>query len=138
MLHSVLLWVHFVGIALGGAAAFGHPVVGMLQDRHPEAAPVLGRVADSLGKVGSAGLGVLLVSGPALIWVAHDLALLGAAFWVKMGLVVVLVGNIIMAKRSARLAEAGDAAAARRMPVLTMTGAGLMLALLAVAVAAFG
>ena len=138
MLHSVLLWVHLVGIALGGAAAFGHPVVGVLRNRHPDAAPVLGQVADTLGKVGSAGLGLLLVSGPALVWLGYDLGQMSVAFWVKMGLVVVLVANIITAKRSARLADAGDPAAAARMPVLTLLGAGLMLALLAAAVAAFG
>jgi hypothetical protein len=136
-MHSFLIWLHLVGIACGGAAAFGHPAVGLLRARHPSAGAVLGKVAEALGNVGVAGLVLLVVSGAGLVWLAHDLGQMPVAFWVKMGLVVGLVANIIAAKVSAAKADAGDVAAAARMPLLTMTSAALMLTILAAAVLSF-
>jgi len=78
-----------------------------------------------------------MVSGPLMLWLAYDLGQMGGAFWIKMALVLALIANIVVSKRSARLADAGDAAVAARIPALALIGVGLMLALLASAVVAF-
>lgn len=137
MLYKILLWGHLLGIALGGAASFGHPVLGAIADSTPEARPHMMRAAKALGTIGRAGIGFLVVSGALMLWLAHDLSTLSGVFWAKMGLVVLLVGNVILASRAARALAGGDETAAARLPIHAMIGLALMLLLLAFGVLAF-
>ena len=137
LFYKLLIWCHLLGIALGGAASFGHPVVGAIADSTAEARPHMMRAAKVLGSVGRAGIGFLVISGALMLWLAHDLSTLGAVFWAKMALVVALVINVILASRASRALAGGDMSAAERLPVHAKIGVALMLLLLAFGVLAF-
>ena len=140
VLNNILLWIHFVSLSLGGAATFGIPVVGALMPTAaPEFRPTLFKAMKGLSGVGRAGLLGLLITGPLLVWLKFG----GTGgftwwFWLKMILVLILIGLIVYAGINAKRAEGGDMEAVKRGP---MIGGAAMITLLAVvftAVFAFG
>ena len=135
--YKALIWCHLLGIALGGAASFGHPVLGAIADSTPEARPFAMRAGKGLSSLGRAGIVALVVSGALMIWLAYDITAMPGVFWVKMALVVVLVVNVVMAGRAAKAMAGGDMAAGARLPVHGMIGVALMLLLLAFGILAF-
>lgn len=135
--YKLFLALHLFGVALGGAPAFGHLVTGGLAARDASARPFAMKAGKGLAMVGKFGFLALIVSGPAMIWMAWALDTLSAAFWVKMALVLALVANIGMATVQGARAERGDAAAGARLGLHARIGAGLMVALIVTAVLAF-
>ena len=105
--YKALIWCHLLGIALGGAASFGHPVLGAIADSTPEARPFAMRAGKGLSSLGRAGIVALVVSGALMIWLAYDITAMPGVFWVKMALVVVLVVNVVMAGRAAKAMAGG-------------------------------
>lgn len=138
IVNNLLFWLHFAGLALGGVATFGLPVVGrQMPTATVETRPVLFKVTRGLTTIGRAGLGVLLVTGLLLFWLkwngsAPSMAWFGA----KMALVLLLI-LVIIAGLTLKRAEAGDRAAGRRMPMLGAIGVVLLLGVLLCAVFAF-
>jgi protoporphyrinogen IX oxidase len=140
ILNNILFWLHLVSLSVGGAASFGIPVVGAMMPTAPaEARPTLFKVMKGLSTVGRGALVGLIVTGPLLVWLKYG----GTSgftwwFWLKMVLVVILIGLIAWAGINARRAESGDMEAIKRGP---MIGGAAMLVLLGViftAVFAFG
>ena len=96
--NNLLLWLHLIGIALGGVASFGIPVVGSrLAAAAPETRPALLGVVKGLSTVGRAGLGTLLVTGPLIAWLIYGWSGFNIWFHIKMALVVVLLAGVIYA-----------------------------------------
>ena len=93
-LNSALLWIHLVALAAGGAATFGIPVVGnKIGGASPETRPLLFSIVHGLSRIGRTALGLLVITGPLLVWLKYN----GTSgftfwFWVKMVLVVILLG----------------------------------------------
>jgi protoporphyrinogen IX oxidase len=138
-LNQLLLWIHLVSLAAGGAATFGIPVVGgKIGGASAETRPVLFSIVHGLSRIGRTAIGLLIVTGPLMVWLKYG----GTAgftywFWVKMALVVILLGLIIFAGINTKRGEGGDVDAAKRGPVIGMAAMLTFLLVVASAVLAF-
>jgi putative membrane protein len=88
---NLLLWLHFTGVAmaLGGgmALAVTGPQFMANVAEYPE---LMWSVETALSRVGSAGLLLLLITGPLMVWLRFGgTAAMNGWFWLKMGLVAV-------------------------------------------------
>jgi hypothetical protein len=140
ILNSLLLWIHLVALAAGGVATFGIPVVGSkMATATPETRPLLFSIVMGMSKIGRAGLGLLIVTGPLLFWLKWNFTSLDMVwFGIKMVLVLVLLGLVIFAGINANRAQAGDRAAAMRQPQIGMASMAVFLLIVLSAVFAFG
>ena len=139
-INTILLWLHFTGLAIGGAAAFGIPVVGSrMQTAAPETRPLLMGVMEGLSKVGRVGLGLLIVTGPLLLWLKFGgVGGISAWFWVKMVLVVLLIAGIIYSGILFKRLQGGDASVAPMMPRLGMANTAILVLIVLCAALTFG
>jgi uncharacterized membrane protein len=139
ILNNLLFWLHLIGLGLGAVASFGLPVVGrQMPTATPETRPTLFKVAEGLSNLGRAGFGVLIVTGPLLVWLKFG----GGAgfttwFWAKMVFVVLLLITVIYAGINAKRAMGGDRAAAMRQGQIGIVALVLYLAVILCAVFAF-
>lgn len=139
VLNNVLIWIHFMGLAMGGAATFGIPMVArQMAGAGPDTRPVLSRAMMAISGVSRTGLGALIVTGPLLVWLKYG-GVTGFTwwFWLKMALVLLLIGAVIYAGINAKAAAGGDAAAAQRGPKIGMVSLVLLLGIVLTAVFAF-
>ena len=135
---NLLLWIHLVSLGLGGAAIFGIPVVGSrIPTSNTETRPLLFAIARRLSTFGRAAIGVLLITGPLMLWLKDGWTALNFWFWIKMALVAVLLATIILAGINTRRGEKGDAVAAKRGPRIGMVALVVYLATIFCAVFAF-
>lgn len=137
IVYKLLLWVHLMALAMGGAATFGHPVLGAIGASTPEARPHLMRVGRVITMIGRSAIVLLVLTGLAMMWLVHDWGAMSVAFWLKLLVVVALIANVIAAGLLAKRAAAGDVAAAARLPVLSKIGIGLLLLIVLFAVLTF-
>lgn len=136
--HDLVLTLHFLGLFMGGASAFGLPVIGALAEAaDPGERPALGRAVRPLKMIGHAGLGLLLLTGFLLAWSGGYFGSAPFWFWLKLLVVVALVAGIVFAGRTGKKAMAGDAEAAAMMPKLSVLNIGLALLILFFASLAF-
>ena len=139
LLNNILFWIHLASLGLGGAAVFGNPVVGsMMATATAESRPVLISILHRLSTLGRTAVGLLIVTGPLLFWLKYGFTVPNVWFWVKMVLVVVLLGVVIFAGINGARAEKGDREAAGRAPMIGMTGIVVFLAVIAAAILSFG
>ena len=96
MLYLFLLFLHFIGLALGVGTSFAMLTLGAsVKDLPPEERGKFMLRAGALRKNGSAGLGLLILSGLAMFLLRGPPAVMawgGPAFHVKLTLVVLLIG----------------------------------------------
>ncbi|HEY9010214.1 MAG TPA: hypothetical protein VIN06_04305 [Devosia sp.] len=137
---TILFWIHLVSLGLGGTASFGLPVVGSkLASATAETRPVLFSIMHGLSSVGRAGLGLLIVTGPLMVWVKFGgFGGFSLWFWVKMVLVVILLALVIYAGINGKKAENGDREAAGRGPMIGMAALVTFVLVIGSAVMAFG
>jgi uncharacterized membrane protein len=140
VLVELLFWIHLVALALGGVAVFGIPFVGRRMGASPpEQRPALMALIEQMSKVGRAAFGVLIVTGPLILWLRYGWAPPNATwFGLKMLFVLILLGVMIYAGINNKRAAAGDVAAARRAPMIGMAGIVTYALLILCAVFAFG
>lgn len=137
IVNNILFWIHLTALAMGGAATFGMPVVGaQLAKATPETAPVLFKVGHGISTVSRAGLALLIITGPLLVWLKFG----GSGgfnfwFWIKMVGVLLLLVDVIYAGILFKRAEHGDRSAGAMLP--RVGGAGLVLLLIIVFSAVF-
>jgi uncharacterized membrane protein len=139
ILTNILFWIHLSALSLGGAATFGIPVVGRLMPTATnDTRPLLFKVAKGLSTVSRAGLGLLIITGPLMVWLKFGgTEGFTAWFWAKMVLVVLLLVAVIYAGINANAAERGDMAAAKRAPMIGTVAMLLLLGVVLCAVFAF-
>lgn len=134
---KLLFWLHLTALAMSGVATFGIPVVGSkFPTATAETRPLLFSIAKGLSRVSQIALGILLVTGPLMLWLDGGLMSVISGnwwFWLKMALVLILLIGVIYSGMNARKAEAGDMAAAQLQPRI---GAVLMVVLLGVILSA--
>lgn len=140
IINDILFWIHLASLGLGGAATFGLPVVGSkMAEATPEQRPLLFAIANQLSTLGRAALGALIVTGPLLVWLRYGGGTgFNTWFWIKMVLVLVLLGLVIYAGINAKKAQGGDRQAAMRAPQLGMAAMVTYLLVIGSAVLAFG
>ena len=138
IVNNLLFWVHLTALAVGGAASFGIPVVGSrMPSAAPETRPLLMQIMMGLSKVGRVGLGLLIITGPLLVWLKYG-GVDGFTywFWVKMALVVLLLAGVIYSGILLKRTMAGGPPSPL-MPRLGMINTLILLAIILSAVLAF-
>lgn len=136
---KLLFWLHLLALALGGAAAFGIPVVGRkMPTAAPEMRPTLLAIMHGLSTVGRAGVGTLIVTGPLIVWLKYGgFGGMNVWFWVKMVLVLGLLAGIIYSGILLKRIMSGDVSAAQQSPRVGMINTLLFVAIVFSAVFAF-
>lgn len=113
LLFDILLWLHIVAFIAGGANAVTMPLLeSQLHAASPETQTALFSIAGALARIGRAAMVVLLVTGPILLWIRYG-GVSGASvwFWLKMGLIVVMLVSIIVGGVNFKKARSGDTGA---------------------------
>lgn len=141
-MHKVLLITHFIGLALGLGTSFAMFTLGLAaRDMTPADRGAFMRRAMVLGKNGSIGLLLLILSGVWLVFsqgAAEVMAWGGAMFHVKLTLVVILMGTFGYMQVLIRKAQGSDGAAAMaRLPLVSRIMLLLNIAIVVTAVLAF-
>ena len=112
--NSLLLWLHLLGLAMGGGALIGTNVLAMVGSATPaEQRPALLPVGGVLTAIGRAAIGLLIVTGPLMLWLkwgGHTPS--DAWFGIKMLFVVILIVGIIMSSIGLKRITQGNAAGA--------------------------
>jgi uncharacterized membrane protein len=131
---NLLIWAHIMAFVAGGANSVVGPVIASrLPGATADARDGYYAVMNRLAKVGKGAMGVLLVSGPLILWLKYGgLGGAGVWFWIKMALIVVMLAAIIYGGIQFKRAQAGDHSAGERAEVAhKVTGlafAGVILA----------
>lgn len=140
ILNTLLFWLHFMAMFLGGVAAFGIPLTaGRIAGADPAARPALGQLIQLFSKVGSAGMGTLILTG-----IIMGFTRIGGYegqspwFYAKLVLVAVLVAVVVVSKKLGAKAMQGDMAAAKTGEMLSKISILLLAAVVFSAVKAFG
>jgi uncharacterized membrane protein len=138
------LWliIHFIGLALGVGTGFAVLTLGLAtRDMPPAERGNFMRRASILGKNGSIGLLLLIVSGLGLMMgrgIDVVMAWGGPMFHIKLTLVVILIGTVGYLQVLMRRSRSADgAAAAARMPLVSRIVLLLGLSIIVFAVLAF-
>lgn len=124
-MHTLLLFLHFIGMALG----IGLPVANMVSQRlahsaSPEAAAALRRIPPMLAPFSAGGLITLWVTGVLLLFGYWGVSAVPGMFWVKLVCVIALTAIVVTIWMTMARIRAGDVSVASRMPMLGM-GASL-------------
>ena len=108
---DIALMAHLLSLLAAGAALNWIPVVGARMGwATAQTRPLLGGIVQSLGRAAQISFAVLIVSGPLMVWLRYGgVEGLNSWFWVKMALIVVMIGAMIV---GGRLRAAGNIAAA--------------------------
>jgi hypothetical protein len=108
---DIALIAHLLSLVAAGAAVVGVPIVmAQMRTATPEMRPALGGIVKAFGRSAQIAFAVLIISGPLMIWLRYGgVEGLGSWFWVKMALIVVMIGAMIV---GGRLRAAGNVAAA--------------------------
>jgi uncharacterized membrane protein len=112
-LNQILLILHFLGLAMGLSVSFSGMVMqGLMAKAAPQERQVLARFPPRMVIVGHAGLGLLWLSGLALVYTKWGgFAVLPWQFHVKLTAVVLLTIVVGYITRLIKKAAAGDQAA---------------------------
>lgn len=140
-MNSTLFFFHMVGLALGLGTSFAMMTLGMaLKDADPEERGKFMMKALVLSKNGAIGLGLLLISGLAMLGMRFELYFSagGAAFVIKLVLVVVLIGLFgAMQMKIRQVRNEGPGSQMASIPKLGRLMLATTLLITAFAVAAF-
>ena len=130
-LSTGVIFVHLAGMLLGGGVAVAADRQTLKAAREPE--PVR---ADHLAFLGTvhgiaiAGLTLIALSGAAMLLADLETFWSAKAFWIKMGLVAVLLANAGLMRRAERLAPAAPARAWIRLKATSIASLVLWFAIL--------
>ena len=141
-MNTTLLVLHFFGLGAGFAMAIGNNVAMMLTARMPPGeAAGLRRLSPILLNIGGAGLVLLWITGPILLWTKHGgvagIGELPWTFWAKIACVVLLTVLFGLIHMTLARVRRGDVALAGRLPLYARTGAALLLLIVIFAVMTF-
>ena len=136
---QVLLFVHYLGLAMGFAVSFGNMVMGGLIARAaPAEKAVLGRFPPTMSKLGRIGLILLWASGVALVYLKWGgFASLSWEFYVKLAAVVLLTITTEYIHWLERRVHRGEVAVLPRIEAAGKLATILAIVALAFAVLAF-
>ena len=137
-MNNILVILHLFGFGATVAAAVGNTVVLMLTRAAPGDAPILGKIPPRLARIGQIGLGLLWLTGLVMVWsVFGGPQNLPALFWLKFACVVAVTGMVVLVGLTVKQIQAGNRAAAARMPLYGGISGVLLLLIVIFAVYAF-
>lgn len=136
---NLLIWIHLLALAAGGATTFGMPVAGRgMATATPEQRPALLALMKRLSTIGRAAIGTLIVTGLLIVWLDYGgFGTMNVWFWIKMVLVVALLAGVIYGGITFKRGSQGDAAAAKLGPRIGMVNMVLFFGIVLAAVFAF-
>lgn len=136
---NLLIWLHFAGLVLGMGAGFSSGQVAMRMGAAPaEARPTFATIINALARLNQIGLGTMVVTGSLILLLKYaDPMGMGVWFWIKMVLVVVLMGLVGFGARTSKKAQAGDATAVALAPKIGMASGSTGFLIILSAVFAF-
>jgi uncharacterized membrane protein len=112
-INNLLLWLHLLGLFVGGGASVGMFVIGRLMpSASVEQRQGYFRLGNILVRSGRAALVVLIVTGPLLLWLKYGgFAGMSPWFHFKMAMVLVLIAANIVSGIAFKRVQKGDAGA---------------------------
>jgi uncharacterized membrane protein len=142
VLYPIILFLHFIGLALGVGTSFAMLTLGAAsRELAPEERMKFMMRVSALRKNGSYGLALLILTGLAMFIMRGPSAVFawgGGAFHLKLTLVVILCGFFgYMQVLTKKIREAGGGPLMAKVPRISMIMLGLSVAIVASAVAAF-
>ncbi|MCB9994215.1 MAG: hypothetical protein H6873_11235 [Hyphomicrobiaceae bacterium] len=113
---NLVLALHLFSLALGTGSGVANSAIGQLYGTSSaEQRSVLFKLAAGLGRNGQIAIGLLWVTGIALIFMkGYNLMEMPVMFWIKIVFVIILSGASGMASAAARRFANGDMAASTR------------------------
>lgn len=141
-MYTALLFLHFVGLALGVGTGFAQMALGMAsRDLPPAERTAFMLRSAAIGKNGSVGLTLLLLTGVGMMLVrgvSETFQWGGGAFHAKLGLVVILFGVFgAMQSMLKRARQQGGGPAMAKLPAIGRVMLLLSLLIVLAAVLAF-
>jgi hypothetical protein len=141
-LPRLLLFLHFLGLAMGFSTSFANMAMsGLINKAAPAERPVLGRFPPVMSRIGSIGIALLWLSGIGMIMTKWGgFGSLGGMPWqfhAKLALVAVLTGVIGYLHALERQMRTGDTSAVARIQAAGKVAFVLALAIVALAVLSF-
>jgi hypothetical protein len=132
---NLLLWLHFIALGMGVGGGIAMSQVGpRLVAAAPEQRATWWPLATVFSRIAGAGLVLLLITGPLLLWLKYDgMEGLNDWFKLKLGLVAVAVATIGLSMWGLARLKRGDEGGGKLMK---LTGPLTMLAVLGVILAA--
>ena len=142
MLYPLILFLHFIGLALGVGTSFAMLTLGAAsRELPPEDRMKFMMRVSALRKNGSYGLALLILTGLAMFIMRGPSAVFawgGGAFHLKLTLVVILCGFFgYMQVLNKKIREAGGGPLMAKVPTVSLIILALSVATVAAAVAAF-
>jgi len=136
--HDILLFAHFIGLAMGLGVGITNMVVARMVSAAatPDAASALRALPPILSRISMAGLVVLVVSG-VLLLISLGFGVTNFAFWLKMLAVAGMIGIAYLMYQAQQKIRAGDLTAAAQMRQLGPAMGGLSVLVVLLAVFAF-
>lgn len=137
---TILLWLHFLGLAagLGGGIALSQTGP-KLRSATQNVQPTMWELERIFSLIASIGVGVLLVTGPLMVWLRYGgFGGMPLWFWAKLALVLVVVVAVGAHHLAGRRFQAGDTGAYRWMEISGRTAGLSMVLVVLFAVLAFG
>ncbi len=137
--NQVLLFLHYLGLALGFSVSFGNMVMGgLISKAAPPEKAVLGRFPPTISQLGRIGLVLLWFTGVILIYTRwNGFAALPWQFHVKLAAVVLLTVTTEYIHRLEPRVQKGDASAVARIEMFGKVATVLALLALVFAVLTF-
>ena len=131
IVNQVLLFLHFLGLALGFSVSFGNMVMGgVISKASPPEKAVLSRFPPTMSQLGRIGLALLWSTGLILVYTKwNGFAAFPWQFYVKLAAVVLLTVTTEYIHWLERLVQKGNASAAAR--IVSLGKIAMVLALLA-------
>jgi len=97
IVFDLALMAHLLSLLAAGGVVIAMPLIAeRMATVPPEARPALGAIAERIGIMSRIAFLVLLISGPLMVWIRFGgVAGMNLWFWVKMGLIVLMIACMI-------------------------------------------
>jgi hypothetical protein len=118
-MHGLLLFLHLFGLMVAATGGFASGFVMMQAQKRPaDQAQVLRSLGPLLANFTGAGLAILWITGPLMMWLVYDWTV-PPLFWVKFAFVVVLTVLVGMTHMTyAQIRRTGNPALAQRLMII--------------------
>lgn len=139
-MNQFLLIVHFFGLGIAATGLVGAYIVQLVINSNPsEQAAVFVRAFPRFTRAGQIGLGLLLITGPLLLWLKwNGSPPHGGMFIAKMiGVLLLIVMAVLLAINGRRAMRHQDTIAASRLPLYRRIAITILMLVVTFAVLAF-